>query len=261
MESLWVWRLGLSSQFINLISKIDPHSKNCLPIVEILVLAIPLMKVSGCVANSDPEINKLINFISKKVFLHQCHSYFLLKTEQKPDKYGYVTPRERSNQPVTMDVVLFNRSASSASEVRARQLADAERKSRSLPGGMYFKDKSWKIYCDDHSSLSKISLSRSKFSSWCTVTIQVDFLQSVKWWLADTIHTQFEIVITLSHMLFKVHVIGILSFLPFWHLSGVSQVDILEQAIRQSVISGKISDKEASQFLQKLDNIILVTLI
>ena len=179
MESLWVWRLGLSSQFINLISKIDPHSKNCLPIVEILVLAIPLMKVSGCVANSDPEINKLINFISKKVFLHQCHSYFLLKTEQKPDKYGYVTPRERSNQPVTMDVVLFNRSASSAAEVRARQLADAERKSRSLPGGMYFKDKSWKIYCDDHSSLSKISLSRSKFSSWCTVTIYTSRLPAV----------------------------------------------------------------------------------
>ena len=51
-----------------------------------------------------------------------------------------MTARERSNQPVTMDVVLFNRSASSAAEVRARQLADAERKSRSLPGGMHFKD-------------------------------------------------------------------------------------------------------------------------
>ena len=68
MESLWVWRLGLSYQF-NLISKIDPHSKNCLSIAEILVLAIPpLMKVSGCVANNDPESNKLINFILKKYF-------------------------------------------------------------------------------------------------------------------------------------------------------------------------------------------------
>ena len=52
-----------------------------------------------------------------------------------------------------MDAMLFNRSASSAAEVRARQLANAERKSRSLPGGMYFKDKSvWKqifqlMYC------------------------------------------------------------------------------------------------------------------
>ena len=49
-----------------------------------------------------------------------------------------MTPR--SNQPVTTDAVLFNRSASSAAEVRARQLENAERKSRSLPGGMYFKD-------------------------------------------------------------------------------------------------------------------------
>ena len=72
-------------------------------------------------------------------------------------------------------------------------------------------------------------------------------------YLADTIHTQFKIVIILSHMLFKVHVIGILLFPPFWHLSGVSQADLLEQAIRQSVISGKISGKEASQFLQKLE--------
>lgn len=89
-----------------------------------------------------------------------------MEQEQKPDKYGYVTPR--SNQPVTTDAVLFNRSASSAAEVRARQLENAERKSRSLPG-------------------------------------------------------------------------------------GVSQAEVLEQAIRQSVISGKISGKEASQFLQKLE--------
>ena len=70
--------------------------------------------------------------------------YFLLKTEPKLDRYTvYLTPR--SNQPVTPDVAkgLFSRFGTcSAVEVRARhaQLADAERKSRSLPVGMYFKE-------------------------------------------------------------------------------------------------------------------------
>ena len=79
-------RLGLSSQFnlmSNILSIIEAVKfsvallenakltliqnilslyafENCLPIAEILVFTNALMKVSGCVTNNDPEINKLI---------------------------------------------------------------------------------------------------------------------------------------------------------------------------------------------------------
>ena len=52
--------------------------------------------------------------------------------------------------------------------------------------------------------------------------------------------------------------IGILLILPFWRLSGVSDVDIVEQALRH-IVSGNISGKEASQFLEKLEKLVRLT--
>jgi len=57
--------------------------------------------------------------------------------EQTPDSFGYVKPT--SNRPVNQDAVLFNRSASSAAAIRAKQLEN-ERKTQSLPAGMVHVD-------------------------------------------------------------------------------------------------------------------------
>jgi len=60
-------------------------------------------------------------------------SFFQAGLEQGPDSFGYVKPT--SNRPVSQDAFLFNRSASSAAAIRAKQLEN-ERKNQSLRAGV-----------------------------------------------------------------------------------------------------------------------------
>ena len=58
-------------------------------------------------------------------------NFFFFTSGQTPDNFGYVKPT--SNQPFDPDLKEFYRSASSAADIRAKQLEKLTGKTKSLP--------------------------------------------------------------------------------------------------------------------------------